>query len=440
MSPGDGTCGVGDGRVTTVSRRTALRAGTAVAMFAGSNWRPTPAEDATRIELSRRQRIAGMLLGSLFGDALGGPLEFVDDSRRDPHVLGARNWSDETRLDALGDRLPSGPPSLLSYRDLRPQTEPYGVWRSSAPPGTITDDSRLKIILLRSMLADGREVPASRSSIARELIHFRPHMDQPFAPEMRPLCEAGLREYRMAARWVLGDRDPSVARPLKRLWSGVDNCSGQMMLLPLAAALPGEPEDVYRRAFELNFVDTSTATDITSAIIAGLSAVLRDHAGPDTDVDDLWQRLETTMRDTDPFGYAQVPFVGRPLHHWMDLADRIVREADGSPQVAYRMLETDGGPRYFWDAHFTFLVPWTLLKLARFDAALAWHLTLDFGHDTDSYLQLLGGWLGAVYGPAAVGDAGEAIIRQSLAADYGEDIDVWVRRLDRLSQQNTDHH
>ena len=39
--------------------------------------------------------------------------------------------------------------------------------------------------------------------------------------------------------------------------------------------------------------------------------------------------LLDALRQTDPFGYAQVPFVGRPLHKWLEKAEEFVQRADG---------------------------------------------------------------------------------------------------------------
>ena len=37
------------------------------------------------------------------------------------------------------------------YKSLRPDTSPYGPWRKNAIAGTLTDDSRHKIVLIHAM-------------------------------------------------------------------------------------------------------------------------------------------------------------------------------------------------------------------------------------------------------------------------------------------------
>ena len=100
---------------------------------------------------------------------------------------------------------------------------------------------------------------------------------------------------------------------------------------------------------------------------------------------------------TDPFRFRDVPFAGRQLDRWLDLSDSIVQRARGCPATMYRLLEQEGKPVYYWDAHFTLLVPLTMLKACRFNPLAAMHLTLDFGHDTDSYAQVLGAMIGAFF-------------------------------------------
>ena len=135
------------------------------------------------------------------------------------------------------------------------------------------------------------------------------------------------------------------------------------------------------------------------------------------------------MRTIDPFRLKDVPFAGRPLHKWLDLADSIVERANGRPSVAYKLLETDGKPVYYWDAHFTLLVAVTLLKLSRYNGLCALHLAIDFGHDTDSYAQLIGAMAGAVEGANVFPNEMRETVAVRLQADYGEEVADWVNLL-----------
>ena len=122
-----------------------------------------------------------MLIGSLIGDALGGPVEFAESPRVASILPDARHWKDERRLDAKARKELTESLRLHSYEKLRPETAPYGPWVAHAPAGTLTDDSRHKIVYLRalrSLLSRGGN-RVQQKDVARELIKFQPHTDHP---------------------------------------------------------------------------------------------------------------------------------------------------------------------------------------------------------------------------------------------------------------------
>ncbi len=375
-------------------------------------------------------RVGAMLLGSLIGDACGGPVEFLPPEAVQGIMPAARTWDDDRvlsrdEINRLAKSLP-----MLDYKTLRPETAPYGPWVAQAPAGTLTDDSRHKIILmraLRQMLREDRD-HLSEQDLARALLSFTPQSGVAPDRELALLVQEGLQEYRMASRWMLGERDLERSLPVERLWAGVSNCSGQMALLPLAGVFPGQPERAYREVFRLDFIDAPIARDIASAINAGLSAVLDSQVNGMTE-QARWELLLRTIRETDPYRFAEVPFAGRQLNRWLDLVDSIVERSQGRPKVAYRLLETEGKPVYYWDAHFTLLVPLTMLKICEFDPLAAMHLTLDFGHDTDSYAQIVGAMAGAVHGMNIWNESLSGPVESRLANDYGESIADWQRLL-----------
>lgn len=386
-------------------------------------------------ETAADSRRRGLLIGSLIGDALGGPIEFAPPSKVRSIMPDARSWPTDRVVDATVNAELARSLTMHRYAPLRPETAAYGPWKASAAKGTITDDSRHKIVLvraLRTMLREGRR-SLKQQDLAREFIRFQPREGQTPDAATASLLEEGLREYRYASRWILGDRNPDVALPAERLWSGVSNCSGQMTLLPLACLFPSDPEAAYRATFEIDFIDAPIARDIVSAINAGLAAVL-DRTLDAESPTGRWKRMFAAMRNTDPYRFAEVPYAGRPLHRWLDLADSIVERSGGRPAEAYRLLESEGKPVYYWDAHFTLLVPVTLLKLCQFDPLAAMHLTLDFGHDTDSYAQVLGAMIGAIHGADLFPSSMRESVSLRLLDDFGESVDDWSRTIDLIAE------
>lgn len=370
----------------------------------------------------------GLLLGGLIGDALGGPIEFLPPDGSRTGLVDARTWKPDRQLTLADLKKLSGSVPLLSYRTLRPQPASYGPWEKEAPAGTLTDDSRHKIVLIRAIqTASKRGVPLTAELIAKSFLAFEPERYSSDA-ELQRLTEEGLREYRYAARWLLGERDPSKARPLERLWAGVNNCSGQMLLPPLALAYAGEPEKAYRKAFEINFVDAPQARDMASSLVAGLAELLSPkHLGKSEST--RWEIFLDAMRDTDPFRYRDVPFAGRPLNKWLDTAEELATQADRKPKELYRLLETEGKPVYWWDAHFTLLVPLSMMHFCDGDPLAALHLTLDFGHDTDSYAQVLGCIVGAIHGSTVFPAPMIEAVQRTLRRDYDESTSDWIKLL-----------
>lgn len=393
---------------------------------------------ADAAESSEEDRVRGLLYGGVLGDAIGGPVEFQTNPQIDSVLTRTRLWDRTKTVDAeslreLAESLP-----LLSYDVLRPGAEPYGQWTPKAPAGTVTDDTRHKVVLMRMLRRAAGDLGkiCGSETLAEEYLRFTPIEGQRPNTELAILNEEGFREYVYAARWLLGERDLSLAKPVERLWAGIDTCAGQMLLPPLAALYPGRPDDAYRAAFALDFVDAPGAKDIAAALVAGLAEVLVDRRNEEP-VRERWQRLLQTMRTTDPYGFEGVPFAGRPLNTWLNLAASLVEEASGRPSRLFELLESKGRPVYWWDAHFTILVPIAVLQFCDFNPLAAMHLILDFGHDTDSYAQVLGAMAGAVHGKGIFPESMCRTVHSQFKLDYGEDLDEWTETVAAINRQST---
>ncbi len=398
----------------------------------------TRAELEASASAALRNHIEGMLVGSLIGDAAGGPVEFRDPSEVEAWMLATRTWPDDRRLNdhEIGELATSF--SLLPYDQLRPGADAYGQWQPSAPAGTVTDDSRQKMILLNALskARDADAFPISEKQFAAEYLAYKDSAPIRRRPQYAALCEESLREYCKAARWVMGGRDTETALPPSRLWGGVPTNAGQMALLPLAAVYAGEPADAYRAAYALAFIDNGTAKDMNAAMVAGLSAALT----VPTDLRDpqrAWRSVISVMKTTDPFRYGEIPWVGRPLIQWFDFAKSAAERADGQPKRLFEILERDAKPHYWWDAHFVIVSVFSLLELCRFDGLAALHLTLDFGHDTDSAAQLLGAFVGAIHGPDVFPEAMRRQVILRLKEDYDQSLTQWVDLLSALSNRGS---
>lgn len=86
-----------------------------------------------------------------------------------------------------------------------------------------------------------------------------------------------------------------------------------------------------------------------------------------------------------------------------------------------------------WEAQVPFVVVLSCWELAGGDPLVALALTLEWGHDTDSYAQIAGGFAGALFGPGIFPEAWRRDVSARLAADYGVDLEAEVLRLGRLN-------
>lgn len=338
-----------------------------------------------------RTRAEGLLIGSLIGDAAGAPTEFAAPERSlstlSEEPLTA---SDLVRLSSLFAIGPSARP-----------VEPFGPW--SQIPATLTDDSRFKVLFFDHLEASRRP---SRSGFASEIIAWESRSD---------VYGAWLGEFAAAARWTLGDSVRGL--PPERAWGGIPTMAGQMPFLPIAI-LSDSPEEAYRLTWEVNFLDNGYAKDITSALVAGLHEALQEGA--------TWDSIERVMRETDPFGFGRVPWVPRQLNRWLDSAAEIADQSGGSAPRLFELLETRAGATTWWESWVPLLVAFSAVRVAQEEPLATLQLILEFGHDTDSYLQLAGAFVGALHGPDVFPQEMRDAVRRSLQADYSDSVERWL--------------
>jgi hypothetical protein len=353
-----------------------------------------------------RTRVSGLVIGSLIGDALGGPYEFQDELIRQFRRRLRSPWK-PSEVDSF--------PELIRYSRA---ADPYAAWTSPAPAGTVTDDSRMKIILLQTLRAHSNP---TKQDIAATLVQF-------FRKGGR--WKKWLEEYGPAAQYVASNGGSG--RPLDRLWGGIPNVSGQMMLLPLAGLFVDQPGAAYARTWSLDPLDIGQGKDITSAVIAGLASALGSSGSVE-------QSLRT-MRSTDPYGFAAVPWVRRRVNWAIDESRAMVKDwnartAAGQPpslEAQYQQLFKASETRVHWEAWVPLMVSTTALLWNKDSPNAAFHWVIGYGHDVDSNLQLLGAWVGALKGESFFPRVARTQVKARLAADYGEDFDQWMTTLERF--------
>ena len=357
-------------------------------------------------------RVRGLLLGSLIGDAAGGPVEFAETAWEADDLLN-KPLSSNT-LESLGKR--------FRLRDYPMKAAPYAQWIDYAPAGTITDDSRHKLILLESIETHGE---ISRRAYLKTLIDYYQAEDSPDSEWRRQWFD----EYMTRFRWIAREEFPEIviegrAYPPQRVWGGIPTMAGQMPLLVIAGAYPGNPEQAYLTAWELNILDTGYAMDCTSALVAGLAQALVDES-------DSWETVIRAMRNTDPYDFAEVPWVERRFDRWLNRALEIGRAKHATTVAFFENLERIMEAETWWEAHVPMVITFSIFEYTGYNPLASMELALAFGHDTDSTAQLMGAFLGAKLGLDIFPKALTKTVETQLQLQYQENVDRFVELLIR---------
>lgn len=394
-----------------------------------------------KFETDLENRTYGMLIGSLIGDAVGGPVEFKPNDELKQWVPNLREWSADKFRSSLANGALAKEFRLLPYEGIRDDIAPYGPWEKLAAAGTVTDDSRHKMVLLQCLRTtkqkpdQTKQLAITPRDLAKTYVDYEKSHTRRGRKDYARLTNESMIEYVSVAKWMLGERDLTKAHPPQRLWAGIATCSGQMALLPLAAVYPNDPDSAYRASYSLGIVDVGPAKDINSALVAGLAVALGSEEDRNVGANSIWKSVFKAMRETDPYDYASVPFAGRPTTEWIRFADNAVDRANGSPGKLYEILEKEGRAKYYWDAHFTFAVSIACLKFADYKPLEAILVSLAFGHDTDSAAQVIGAFVGATYGQQVFPERVREQVEERLKLDYGESVTEWTKLLSTLSDR-----
>lgn len=329
----------------------------------------------------------GLVWGSLYGDAFGGPYEFL---KVKPHRLIKRN----KRFSKNDWRELEKSVELVDYKM---KASPYGAWVDYAPAGTITDDSRHKLIFWSSF--ENRKT--SRALIAKSYIEFF-NKSKDF--------KSWLNEYVKSAYYFVSPQH-SLALPKERLWGGMPTQAGQMIYLMNALNFKGLAKDAYINTYENNIFDNGEAMDYTSAVVSALAHALSDNAS--------WESTKKSLKSIDPYLYSKVPFVERKVLKSIELAEKLVKLSRGNPQKLFLMLEENLSAVTWWEADTAFTISYAFLEMTKDFPLAGLALAREFGHDTDSYAQLIGAFIGAIYGEIIFDKVEVSKVKKHVFDTYG---------------------
>jgi len=345
-------------------------------------------------------KIYGLLIGSAIGDAAGGPVEFVDPPKQS-------YWS--TTNEALTDKGIKELAELFKLEAYPKQAEPYAQFEPYAPEGSITDDTRWKIILMNCYINTGGLAP---KDFAESYWDFKNTIPEKYDS----ICDLWQEEYGYVMNYYL-EKTPSY--PPNRIWGGIPTMAGQMPFLPIAAMYPGHPVEAYKSCWEANILDVGYAKDITSALVSGLAETLRKDAS--------WSDVRNAIKKTDPYQFSAVPWVPRKTDHWMEKASELVVRSKGIAKELYKLLEKELNAVTWWEAHVPLVVSFAFLEITDYDPLAALQMCMEFGHDTDSYAQVVGAFVGAMYGTEIFDKEMIDQVNRMMSEQYNQNVDDWAK-------------
>lgn len=202
------------------------------------------------------RKVAGSVVGAAIGDALGAPLELWSKEKVAGHPQGTE-WID----------------GLIPFVD-RP-TSPHGVWRTDAPLGTATDDTRLNQVVVEAGIKYGRTL-TSKLLAAEYVDRYVNH--ERYYPGYGELARQQFMLFSSIACGVLDIESPVFPgvppHVLRSALHGRDEPTLAGLYNMRAAGLfhAGDPEAAYRFAFELDFLDIGYARDATAILAAMIAA------------------------------------------------------------------------------------------------------------------------------------------------------------------------
>jgi ADP-ribosylglycohydrolase len=375
-----------------------------------------------------KNKIKGLITGTLLGDALGGPIEFqgheeIQASPRPPKLwTDTNNIINDAELKAAGERI-----YFREYKYLLPFEQPYGCWAKNAPPGSVTDDSRHKMILMH-MLRNGlkkNQWPLTYKHSAQSYLDWSKSSVIKKHPGYDTLCPQWLDESYKSINWIMGNRKIGEAYPVERMWNALPTCYGQMALTPMATLYPGEPEKAYIAAYNMAWFDIGFAKDMVAASVAGISVALSLDPTKMTN-EQIWNKIFDAMIKTDPYDYNKIPWCERQVQRWLSVADLYVKEAKGSPAKLFALLDKEFMYTTKWEAQVPYVVVFSCLKICNYDPLAAMQLSIEWGNDHDTYPQFLGAFVGAIYGPGIFKKEMRDTVTKRVQLDYDENIDEWV--------------
>lgn len=395
-----------------------------------------PRQDARRTA-RLRDKILGMLVGSAIGDALGAPTEAWPRKKIEAHYH-----------------------FVVDLREVVREPSPEGTWVLNGPPGTTTDDTRWKKLIVDYLTAaagashDPAESPSARGFSQFIIDTQQRHFDALRAvqgPDIDAYVDGThrllwLQEWvRVSAAFLDGDIS-AYAAALNRFYGGDIVCAGLLFCPVIGAAYPGAPHEAYNVTFELDIFDIGYARDIAGLSAAMVAAALEADATQESILEVLWT--------VDPQEYFKSRLLGRVSYKLYEDARLIVHAARKTPAdaalegppiesaepnaqltTAFELLDRVMREHMFHAAEIH-LVNLTGILFAEWDFKEAMRFVISYGRDNDTTGAVTGAILGAYHGLSGLPPEWvDPVIERS--RELGIDLEAMAERLTAIAQRGS---
>ncbi|HBK61387.1 MAG TPA: hypothetical protein DDZ84_11450 [Firmicutes bacterium] len=314
-------------------------------------------------------KILGGLLGMAIGDAMGGPVEGLPYSEilaRHGVVSGFLKYSNTPGV--------------------------HVQWKNE--PGTITDDTRLGMLLCDCAIRLGH-MPTARDLAGRFLEYYYRTSEE--------FGRAWIEEY--ALKGVYGEH--------KMVFGGQPTNGAIMMIAPVGLIDACRPDAAARHAFELSFATEGLARDSAAMAAAAVAEACRPGSTVHSVVSAVLAAPPAYRRDGALFQASE--FYGRVGRPNEDLVERALAVAGGAPDVlsVREKLQSELIRDFANDGPETLAVSIGMFVAAQGDFEQSVIGAVNYGRDCDSYASVAGAIAGALNGASSIPDEWARIVQNA---------------------------
>lgn len=336
---------------------------------------------------STHDKILGLLVGSAIGDALGAPSEMW------PHQLIRQRFGNE--IDLRVNELP---------------TSPEGAWYENAPPGTTTDDTRWKQLVIDFLTTDpDHAADPSPYDFAHYILAVQQqHLkdadaippDDTDALKLNEMKRLWLEEWATVSQAYITRDTDTFTHALDKFYGGDLACAGLLYSPVLGLLYPGDADTAYTSTYALSLFDLGYARDISALAAAMVAEAMKPQASPSSILD--------VLSNVDPMGYSACRIIGRVsrtiYEEARSIVDQICIQAENNQRSeaeqraeVYGLLD-ERTQQHAFHAGEIHLVNLTGLLYADFDFEKAMRFVVNYGRDNDTTAAVTGAILGAYHG------------------------------------------